>query len=134
MPSLPATYPVARYAQFASPRGSHSARRSRDRTRLPSRATAAFGTRCLGRGVRLTAGVHFGRGRTAATRGRIFRECNGPAADPRLGEHKLDAFRGFPVTGDVGHDGADLLVSGHHEERRRAAVGFHAREVEAGFG
>ena len=59
---------------------------------------------------------------------------SGTAANARLRQHQLDPLGRFLVAGDVGNDRAHLLIAGHHQERRRAAVGLHAGEVEAGLG
>ena len=59
---------------------------------------------------------------------------NGTAANAGFRQHQLDPLGRFLVAGDVGHDRAHLLVAGHHQKRRRAAIGLHAGEVEAGLG
>ena len=56
------------------------------------------------------------------------------AADARLGQHQFDAPRGLPVAGERGDDGADLLVAGAQQERRRAAVALHADDIDTGIG
>ncbi len=53
-----------------------------------------------------------------------------PAADPGLRQGQLDPLGGLLVARDRCGDGADLLVAGHRQERRGAAVGLHADEVD----
>ena len=55
----------------------------------------------------------------------------GTVAHAGLGQHQLDTLRRLVISCDLGDDRADLLVAGHRQERRRAAIGFHAGEVEA---
>ena len=56
------------------------------------------------------------------------------AADAGLGQGELDAVGGLVVAGERRGDGADLLVAGHGQERRGAAVGLHPDQVEAALG
>ena len=56
------------------------------------------------------------------------------AANAGLRKHQLDLARGLMIAGDLGDDGANLLVAGHHQEGRRAAIGLRADDHEAGFG
>ena len=56
------------------------------------------------------------------------------AAHPGVGQHELARRGGLVVAGQLGGDAADLLVPGHREERRRAPVGLHPDQVQAGLG
>ena len=59
---------------------------------------------------------------------------SGRLQTPVSGSTSSTRSRRVPVAGDVGNDRAHLLVARHHQERRRATVGLHAGEVEAGLG
>ena len=53
---------------------------------------------------------------------------------PVSGRSSWTSRAACPVAGERGDDGADLLVAGGHQERRRPAVGLHADRVVAGLG
>ena len=59
-------------------------------------------------------------------------ESNRPAPPhtPVSGSASSTRRRGFVVAGELGDDGADLLVPGHRQERRRTPVGLRTDEVE----
>ena len=90
-------------------------------------------TRRLGRFIGGTAGGRLvlrrpaaaSRSRAASTPPRVQTPVSGSTSSTRSAASL--------VAGNVGGDRADLLVSGHHQEGRRTAIGLHAGEIEAGL-
>src|SRR4029453_5915733 len=99
--------------------------------RLSAALAGGLSFRAVGAGLFIlsAAGISMGRGRSKATGGTLT-ENERTAANAGFRQFQFHSLGRALVACDVRHNGAHLLIARHHQEGRRAAVGFHAGDVE----